>query len=186
MSCGPREPTCPAAQVKRLVRGGCWATQHPPRTRNLGLVGLPAAATVRVAFGADARCVFGAASLRARPDGSIGLGSVFGPPVGDGRPSCLPVRGRSHWDGWVPRRLPRRASFRPRSPPTMECAMVARKTAARKTRPQPAAPSREAEVSALPVQHTHAAGIDVGDASHWHGLQQVADGRALHPASRVA
>ena len=31
------------------------------------------------ASGADARCVSGAVSLRARPAGSMGLGSVFGP-----------------------------------------------------------------------------------------------------------
>ena len=54
--------------------------------------------------------------------------------------------------------------------------MVARKTKSRSVPPHPAARLVEslrresaaaAELTALPVAHTHAAGIDVGDTSHW-------------------
>ena len=53
--------------------------------------------------------------------------------------------------------------------------MVARKTKSRSVPPHPAARLVEslrretaaaAELTALPVTHTHAAGIDVGDTSH--------------------
>ena len=44
--------------------------------------------------GADARSVSGAVSLGAPPGGSTGLGSVFGPPVGDRR---LPRTTRPSW-----------------------------------------------------------------------------------------
>ena len=60
--------------------------------------------------------------------------------------------------------------------------MAARKTPsgnARKPRKpqQPAAlPSTPAELSAMPVQHAHAAGIDVGDASHWVCVDATPDG----------
>jgi transposase len=67
--------------------------------------------------------------------------------------------------------------------------MVARKPKARpvRTPPRPATPSarpgeslrREAaaaaELAALPVQHPHAAGIDVGDASHWVCVESTPD-----------
>src|SRR5262249_21743810 len=56
----------------------------------------PRGPILSVAFGADARSVSGAVSLWAPPVGSIGLGSVFGPPVGDRR---LPRSPR-------PRRIP--------------------------------------------------------------------------------
>jgi transposase len=64
--------------------------------------------------------------------------------------------------------------------------MTVRKTRSRNDRqPRPAgrraAPARReaaatAELSTLPVQHTHAAGIDVGDASHWVCVESTPDG----------
>jgi len=55
--------------------------------------------------------------------------------------------------------------------------MVARKTPPRKTPQQPAEPPRrEVAVEALPIQHAHAAGIDVGDASHWVCVDSTPDG----------
>ena len=54
-----------------------------------------------------------------------------------------------------------------------------------RTRQHPAVPLVEqtrreaaaaAEVAALPVQHAHAAGIDVGDASHWVCVESTPDG----------
>src|SRR5437870_4193669 len=33
-----------------------------------------------------------------------------------------------------------------------------------------------ARLASLPIQHAHAAGIDVGDASHWVCLEQTPDG----------
>ena len=61
--------------------------------RNLGLVGLPAAAYCT--SGVRCRCplCFWCCEPRAPPDGSIGLGSVFGPLVGDSRRPALLVRG---------------------------------------------------------------------------------------------
>jgi hypothetical protein len=35
-----------------------------------------------------------------------------------------------------------------------------------------------AKLVSLPVQHTHAAGIDVGDATHWVCVEQTPDGSA--------
>ena len=49
-----------------------------------------------------------------------------------------------------------------------------RPTKPRGERPGPAAPA--AEVASLPVQHPHAAGIDVGDASHWVCVDATPDG----------
>ncbi len=65
--------------------------------------------------------------------------------------------------------------------------MVARKPPSRnaRTRQHPTVPLVEqtrreaaasAEVSAMPVQHSHAAGIDVGDASHWVCVESTPDG----------
>ena len=65
--------------------------------------------------------------------------------------------------------------------------MVVRKPPSRtaRTRQHPAVPLVEqtrreaeaaAEVAALPVQHAHAAGIDVGDASHWVCVESTPDG----------
>ena len=45
--------------------------------------------------------------------------------------------------------------------------MPARKTNPRPRSAPPAAPAPPADPAALPVQHPHAAGIDVGDTSHW-------------------
>jgi hypothetical protein len=58
----------------------------PPAVKELGLAGRPRAAILPMAFGADARMVSGAVSLCAPPVCSTGLGSVFGPPVGDRHP----------------------------------------------------------------------------------------------------
>jgi transposase len=44
----------------------------------------------------------------------------------------------------------------------------------RRTPPGPPAPA--AEVASMPVRHTHAAGIDVGDASHWVCVDATPDG----------
>lgn len=68
----------------------------PQPVKELGLARLPYASYSRRAFGVGARTVSGAASICAPPFGSIGLGSVFGPPVGDRR---LP---RSTWPCRIP------------------------------------------------------------------------------------
>jgi transposase len=49
-----------------------------------------------------------------------------------------------------------------------------RPTRPRAGRPGPAAPA--AELASLPVRHPHAAGIDVGDASHWVCVEAAPDG----------
>src|SRR5829696_5096932 len=52
------------------------------------------------------------------------------------------------------------------------------RTPARPTQPRPAPsdPAAAAEVGSLPVHHPHAAGIDVGDASHWVCVDSTPDG----------
>jgi transposase len=64
--------------------------------------------------------------------------------------------------------------------------MAARKTKARPPRPAPPSArlveslrreaAAAAELATLPVQHSHAAGIDVGDASHWVCVDSTPDG----------
>jgi transposase len=56
--------------------------------------------------------------------------------------------------------------------------MVVRKTQSRKvrTRQQMPAATACAELATMPVQHAHAAGIDVGDASHWVCVESTPDG----------
>ena len=72
----------PRRQMKFLGRGGAGQPSLQA-AKNLGLVDLPAAAycTTRV----RCRCPFGfwCCEPRAPPVGSLGLGGVFGPPVGD-------------------------------------------------------------------------------------------------------
>ncbi len=40
------------------------------------------------------------------------------------------------------------------------------------------------QLASLPIQHTHAAGIDVGDASHWVCVDQAPDGSDASASSR--
>jgi transposase len=63
--------------------------------------------------------------------------------------------------------------------------MAARKSPAGNARPHPRSarradpkrpPTTAADVAALPVRHPHAAGIDVGDASHWVCVDRTPDG----------
>ena len=55
--------------------------------------------------------------------------------------------------------------------------MPARKTKPGRPRPDPpAAPSTPADLAALPVRHEHAAGIDVGDLTHWACVGRTPDG----------
>lgn len=53
--------------------------------------------------------------------------------------------------------------------PILESDMVARKS-------QPRIPATAAKLAAMPVQHTHAAGIDGGDATHWVCVDATPDG----------
>ena len=71
------------------VQGTC-----PTVRGTWGWPGSPLSPILSVAFGADARKVSGAASPRAPPAGSTGLGSVFSPPVVDHR---LPRWTRPRW-----------------------------------------------------------------------------------------
>jgi hypothetical protein len=56
--------------------------------------------------------------------------------------------------------------------------MAVRKTQSRnvRTRQQMPAAAAAAELATMPVQHAHAAGIDVGDASHWVCVESTPDG----------
>ena len=87
MSLNSRTATCGPGLLQRLVRFGA-GRPSPLAARNLGLVGHPVASYCT--RGVRCRCpfCFWCGEPRLTPDGSIGLGSVFGPPVGDRGPSC--------------------------------------------------------------------------------------------------
>src|SRR5262245_31307993 len=121
----------------------------------------------------------------ARPVGSTGPGSVFGPlvwrhPPRLPRPRLIPL-GRL-----VPVPTPPSDAFPTR--PIVESARRPRQKKAPAPSVRPARPSarpaeslrREAaacaELASLPVRHEHAAGIDVGDASHWACVEATPDG----------
>ena len=54
--------------------------------------------------------------------------------------------------------------------------MPARKTTPRRPPSAPSAPATPADLAALPVRHEHAAGIDVGDTTHWACVGATPDG----------
>src|SRR5262245_33247597 len=115
-------------------------------------------------------------------------------------------RGGSRWDGWCLCRLPRRtpsARVAQHVSPIMETAMSVRQPNTRRSRTPPRRPRlspsqadavaevrragrhaeqvrREAEecakLASLPVKQEHAAGIDVGDATHWVCVESTPDG----------
>src|SRR5262249_55022625 len=84
----PENAICRRRLLQRLVRDSA-GLRRPTKPGTGSIYYLSA-------FDVDARSVSGAVSICAPPAGSTGLGSVFGPPVGDRRMSCL-ARPR-----WIP------------------------------------------------------------------------------------
>ncbi len=106
---------------------GVRGSPVPSRPGTWGWSISPSRLIVPVAFGVDARFVSGAASLVARPGGSIGLGSVFGPLVGDDR---LPRMSKSRsipFGRLVPLPTPRRTPlFRSREKSVLPASPIKR------------------------------------------------------------
>src|SRR5262249_56169389 len=75
-------------------------------------------------------------------------------------------------------RFPRGASLRPAIPLSFEVPVVVRNSPAarRAVREATRQAAQAAELAALPVHNPHAAGIDVGDGSHWACVGSTPDG----------
>jgi hypothetical protein len=128
--------------------------------------------------GERARFVCGVRPRGPGPLVRLGWGAFSALSFGDDRRRLLTAHGRSRWDGWCLCRLPSPNPLSPLPTTFLEGSMVVRNSsdARRALKEATRQAAKAAELDALPVNNPQAAGIDVGDQSHWVCVAATPDG----------